>query len=483
MKQYIIIALTLLLSACGRTAPQTAVENGEKPTIYPDYSDVVLPSNIAPISFTIQSEANEYYAEFIADNEPIFGISSKEPVINIPLKSWSKLEGRTAFSIVIYQREDDKWSKFQPLTNSFATTPIDSYITYRLIAPGYELWDKMGIYQRNLTNFDQTEILTNTATESGCMNCHTNANHSAQTAMLHVRGSKGGTLIKRNGKVSKHSLKTPEMVSEGIYPSWHPSERFIAYSINEINQFFHTTGEKPIEVSDDVSDLVVYDIEKNEIITDPAIFGPQFMESFPEWSSDGKTLYFTRAAQLKIPIVRDSIFYDLCSVDFDVENRSFSNVKVIFEASASCKSVSFPRVIPNSDFLVFTLSDYGNFSIWHKESDLYLLNLSTLSCRAISEVNSDDTDSYHSFDSSGKWMIVSSRRDDGLYTRPYLSHFDPEKARFSKPFLLPQQQGDFYDTQFRSYNLPQFTKDSFTGQRGLLEQALSNEKTTAKFRP
>ena len=36
-----------------------------------------------------------------------------------------------------------------------------SYIAYRLIDPGYQLWNEMGIYQRELASFDQEPILEN----------------------------------------------------------------------------------------------------------------------------------------------------------------------------------------------------------------------------------------------------------------------------------------------------------------------------------
>ena len=46
-------------------------------------------------------------------------------------------------------------------------------VTYRRIAPGYEVYGKLGIYQRNLSNFEETAILENTAAPGACLNCHT----------------------------------------------------------------------------------------------------------------------------------------------------------------------------------------------------------------------------------------------------------------------------------------------------------------------
>ena len=38
---------------------------------------------------------------------------------------------------------------------------------------GYEVYGKLGIYQRNLSNFEETAILENTAAPGACLNCHT----------------------------------------------------------------------------------------------------------------------------------------------------------------------------------------------------------------------------------------------------------------------------------------------------------------------
>ena len=73
------------------------------------------------------------------------------------------------------------------------------------------------------------------------------------------------------------------------------------------------------------------------------------------------------------------------------------------------------------------------------------------------EVNSDDVESYHSWSSNSRWLVFSSRRIDGLYTRPYLVHID-ENGKTGKPFVLPQEDPDFYSRFMFSYNIPEFVK-------------------------
>lgn len=54
-------------------------------------------------------------------------------------------------------------------------------------------------------------------------------------------------------------------------------------------------------------------------------------------------------------------------------------------------------------------------------------------------------------------MVMASRQDDGLYTRPYIVHIDAD-GKVSKPFLLPQSDAAYYLRTMKSYNIPEFTR-------------------------
>ena len=68
--------------------------------------------------------------------------------------------------------------------------------------------------------------------------------------------------------------------------------------------------------------------------------------------------------------------------------------------------------------------------------------------------NSKDVDSYHSWSSNSRWLAFSSRRDDGLYTRPYFTYVDAQ-GKEHKPFMLPQADPDYYIAFMKSYNIPE----------------------------
>lgn len=183
-----------------------------------------------------------------------------------------------------------------------------------------------------------------------------------------------------------------------------------------------------------------------------------------------------------MPQAYDKVRYDLCAISFDPDSRRFGTVvDTLYKASEFRQSVSFPRVSPDGKWLMFTRSGYGNFTIWHKDADLCMVNLETGVCTVMDPLNSADVESYHSWSSNSRWVVFSSRRDDGLYTRPYIAYIDREgKAR--KPFLLPQADVSYYDRLMMSYNIPEFiTGKVKVGRRTLSRTAKEEQGTEVRF--
>jgi dipeptidyl aminopeptidase/acylaminoacyl peptidase len=185
-----------------------------------------------------------------------------------------------------------------------------------------------------------------------------------------------------------------------------------------------------------------------------------------------------------MPVDYDKTHYDLCSIAFNPEDGTFGDkVDTLLQVSSNGKSISFPRPSYDGRYLMYTLSDYGTFSIWHKEADLWMLDLQTGENRPLTEINSNDTESFHNWSADSRWVVFSSRRGDGLYTRLYLTHMD-EQGVFSKPFLLPQEDPwSYYDELIYSYNVPDFTDSPIDlDTKNLGEAILSDERVQIKVR-
>lgn len=466
MKIYGFIICGLLAFACKPSIPATDITTQEMPDIYPDYKNVTIPPNIAPLNFAPAKHSVQDGRAILTAGAESWSVSLTSDGFCFPEKQWKnflKTNKGKDISCSLLLLENNKWVEYAPFQIHIAQEEIDSHLVYRLIPPGYENWNEMGIYERDLSSFQETAILENRMTDNNCMNCHSFCNQNPRKMLFHMRGKNAGTYLLKDGNWEKLNTKTPQTISALVYPSWNPDGRFVAFSVNETFQAFHRNDRNRIEVYDTASDVVVYDTEKHEIVSSPLLKSAQYFETFPTFSADGKSLYFC-TAQAKDRTEFDKIRYNLCRIAFDPETRQFGAVvDTLFQAEKEQKSVSFPRVSPDGRYLMFTVSGYGNFSIWHKDADLYLLDLEQNTYRPLSEVNSDDVESYHSWSSNGRWFVFSSRREDGLYTRPYFAYMATD-GKIGKPFLLPQKEKSYYKDFMYSYNIPELVTGSVGNQ-------------------
>ena len=465
-----------LFASCSQEV-KIALRSEEPSPLVKEYEGVVVPPNIAPLNFFVDAaDGKEGMVLTVGDSQ--LSVVCKEGALIPALDEWKELladaKGKT-IKVEHCVQTAEGWKAYQAFDIRVAEEEIDAYLAYRLIPPGYEKWNEMGIYQRNLENFDETVILNNTLTDRNCMNCHSFCMQNPEQMQLHLRAKHAGTLIVNGGNITKLDTKTEQTISALVYPYWHPSGKYIVYSVNDTKQLFHTHHPNRIEVMDLASDVVVYDVEKNEIVTTPQIFDKEVFETFPSFSADGKTLYYCAARQQKIPDDMEKLKYHLCAISFDAENRSFGDkVDTLYHAEQMDKSVSFPRVSPDGRYLMFTLADYATFPIWHQEADLWMMDLQDGKTVCLDALNSQSVESYHSWSSNSRWVVFSSRRMNGLYTRPYIAYVD-EDGTVGKPFVLPQHKGDFYLECLNSYNIPEFVKEEVGFGHDLLRYALDDE--------
>ncbi|MCM1309828.1 MAG: cytochrome C biosynthesis protein [Bacteroides sp.] len=484
-----IFCLPLLLFLAGCSGYHKPQEHTLPiPELKPDYAGVTFAPNIAAPSFTIQAEAEKWQTQIgICGQEPEITLLS-EGCVEIPLKKWHSLLNEAKGDSIYFRFAAKRGGKWLGATGDVvcpvSDNPIDGYLVYRLLYPGYELWSSIGIYERNLENYDQKPILENKNFDQQCINCHNfSANDPERGMMIHVRGHQGGTLISRDGKVEKINSNFMGANHGATYPGWSRDGKFIAFSANDVGQIFHSYGPKPIEVLDKGADLMVYNVETRTAYSDSAVTGAEYFETFPNWSPDNRTIYFCRARSMGAELVTlintpDSIHYNLCAIDFDPATGSFSNLRTLYDAEADSASVSFPRCSPDGRWLMFTRSDYGTFSIWHPESQLCLMDLQTGLWREMDEVNSESIDSYHSWSSDGRWFVFSSKRLDGLWARPYIAAFDPATGRAAKPFALPQKSATFYDTFTKTFNIPELISSPVVNVDALLHGIISQQPIT-----
>ena len=438
----------LLLLSCTPT-PVDVQKSSELPPIYPDYCDVTIPVNIAPLNFLLRTDC-----EAIEVKAGSLILNTRGNEASFDIDDWKELMQQSAdqeIEVTITALIDGTWTQYAPFHWRVVSDKVDPYLTYRLIEPDYEIWNNVQIQQRCVENFDVNALGHYEQLENRCMNCHTFANQDPQLSMMYVRGPGGGAILNQQGQLSK--LNIPG----SVYFGFSPSGRYITFSTQKIIPAFHSMPSKRLEVYDAESNVYVADMQEHRIISSPLLSDSLKFETFPTFSPDGKYIYYCAADSVSLPSDIKNLQYRLVRIPFDEKAGTIGTEVESWNVEGEKSSVCHPRISPDGRYLLYTVADYGTFPIWHPEADLQLMNLQTGAIDTLAIVNSGKSDTYHSWSSNSRWFVFASKRDDGLYGKPYFCYIDKD-GKAHKPFCLPQEHPTFYDNNLKSFNAPELGK-------------------------
>ena len=434
-----------LFTSCTPT-PKDVVMQDVLPPIYPDYCDVTIPENIAPLNFLLRADCE---AIEVKAGKLVLNASGNEAVFDID--DWKTLMQQSSgkeIEVTITALVNGTWKQYKSFRWQVVGDRVDPYLTYRLIEPDYEIWNHVQIQQRCVENFEVNALGHYEQLENRCMNCHTYANQDPKLSMMYVRGPGGGAILNRDGVLSK--LNIPG----SVYFGFSPTGRYITYSTQKIIPAFHSLASKRLEVYDAASNVYVADMQEHRVISSPLLSDGMRFETFPTFSPDGKYIYYCSADTVSLPQDIKNLQYSLVRIPFD---ESTGTIGTQVDTLFSERSVCHPRISPDGRFILYTVADYGTFPIWHPEADLQMMNLQTGAVDSLSIVNSQKSDTYHSWSSNSRWFVFASKRDDGLYGKPYFCYVDKD-GKAHKPFCLPQEHPQFYDNNLKSFNAPELGK-------------------------
>jgi len=450
------------------------------PQIRPDYAQTVIPPNIAPLNFAVLESGEGYFVRIGSIKGKSIEVHSRDPRIIIPSKPWKALlaenRGNALFFDVYVKDDGPNWRHFKTIPNRIANEDIDGHMVYRKMKPIYSIWENIGIYQRSLENYDESVILHGKSYGHGCVNCHTFNKNRPDRMFIGIRSLNYGssTLLVENGAVRKIGAKWG-------YTAWHPSGRWAVYPVMNVHQFFHSGGLAIRDVIDLDSVMVYYNLEEEKVKLEPGFSAKDRLESYPCWTPDGRTLYFCSAAipwtdRTEIPPENyDQVKYDLRRISFDPANETWSNPEVVLSSQETGLSILLPRISPDGRFLLFCMCDYGVFPVFRPSSDLYMMDLQTMAYRRLS-INTSYSESWHSWSSNSRWMVFSSKKQGGVFTRPYFSYVD-ESGKVYKSFVLPQKDPLFYDSFLKTYSVPEL----ITGPIKVNSRALARAVRSAEM--
>lgn len=463
-----VIWLLLLLPACGTSLPKEAEEVDVEAQIYPDYRNVVIPANVAPLNFRVEQPLNGCVVRVSARNgEEILVEADGKGDVRFPLKKWKSFmvnHADDSLSVDLYVK-DKSWMHYNSFSWVVKPDSIDPIMTCRLIEPSYRGHGALSLVSYNLEDNTSRVIAENEklrhepfpVNRQSCLNCHSQQRNGSGNSLFFYRGEHGGLVLTYNGKSRIINSRVGDMYASTTYPAWHPYLPLIAFSINAVGQTYPVSDPSKTEVIDDRSDMVLYDIEKDEIsyITKTK----NRLETFPCWSADGKFLYFAYSDSAALTTsVYQRLRYDLARISFDADSLSWGEPQVLTDFAKRALSANYPQPSPDGRFMLFAVSRYGCSPYRHADCDIYVMDMEQGTYRLVHEVDTPNASDYcRGWSRNGHWILISSRKDDGNYGRVYFSYCD-ETGHFSKPFQLPHEY-PAHDLEFlKSYNAPEFAQ-------------------------
>lgn len=464
-----LISIIALLSvvACSESVPSKYENAKDSLSIYPDYKDVVIPKNISPINFVVENKGDKYVASIQVNGVEKLTVSSSDGEMKFPLKKWHELLNENSdchLSVNVFVKNEGKWLGYPAFDVRVVPDSMDSYITYRLIEPSYVCSGGLALFQYHV---EDAEVLPFVGSHkfrcrpelgtSRCMNCHTSQRGNPENYTFQQRGPGGGMVMNYNGEKKIIVSKVGDMKAGAVYERWHPTLPFIVFSNNSVAQLFPTKGSAKIEAFDHRSDILLYDIEKNEIRY--LVKSPIQTTSYPDWSPDGKYIYYTSTAAKSVEELQNLLNknFNLMRMPFNADTVGVGKSELIYDAVSLNKSISKPRISPDGRYVAMTISEYGGYHYTHKDADIVLFDLQDSVLKELPIINSPEADGYVTWSSNGRWLMIGSRREDGNYVRLYFSYFDKDGKAY-KPFQMPHENPLYDRILLKCYNYPEFGK-------------------------
>jgi tetratricopeptide (TPR) repeat protein len=253
----------------------------------------------------------------------------------------------------------------------------------------------------------------------------------------------------------------------GLLSQVSPDGRYVISTVKDRAVFVATPGIEFSQLFFPIKGiLVVHDRETGNFTPLPGADDPEYVQSNPTWSPDGKYVVFARARAYKKEAV---------AIPFN-EGRG-GKAEPIEGASHNGKSNFFAEFSPDGKWIVFTQAE--NYMLLMPDSELYIIPAEGGEARRLS-ANTPRMNSWHSFSSNGRWLVFSSKANTP-YTQLFLTHID-EEGYSTPPVVL-----DRFTGTYGAANIPEFVplaaesiakiEEKFLDAYSFLRAGMANERT------
>jgi len=225
--------------------------------------------------------------------------------------------------------------------------------------------------------------------------------------------------------------------------------------------------------------LAVHSRETGEFSALPGADDPNYVQSNPTWSPDGKYIVFARskAYQLRKDEGRVLLTKQECE-EFLEEGKQFlfDLYRIPFNdgkggepeplpgASNNGMSNYFAKYSPDGKWIIFCKAK--SFMLLQPDSELYIMPAEGGEPRRL-RGNTSRMNSWHSWSPNGKWLVFSSKANTA-YTQLFLTHIDDEGN--SSPAVL---LANFTEPD-RAANIPEFVNIETTALTRIREGFLDD---------
>src|SRR5262245_3205174 len=339
-----------------------------------------------------------------------------------------------------------------------------------------------------------------------CGNCHSFARDGSKLGLdVDYGNDKGGYAIL---PVSPQMVLNDEKIitwsdykrddgelTFGLLSQVSPDGRYVISTVKDRAVFVATPGIEFSQLFFPIKGiLVVYDRETKRYAPLPGADDPEYVQSNPTWSPDGKTVVFARAkayrkakianspnillSEKEVPeFVEDKqpFKFDLYRVPFNAGRGG--TPEPIAGASHDGKSNFFAKFSPDGKWIVFCKAE--NYMLLMPDSELYIVPAQGGKARRL-RANTPRMNSWHSFSSNGRWLVFSSKANTP-YTQLFLTHIDAD-GESTPPVVLERFTGSD-----RAANIPEFVplpqsaiakiEERFLDAYSFLRAGMANERT------
>ena len=162
---HLFLLLALEFAGCTSRPHDTKVVN-ELPAIYPDYVDVTIPVGIAPLNFAMTDD-NVTTVDITVKGSKAGEMHVNGDYADFDIDDWHQILVQNKggnLKVTVCAESNGQWTQYRDFTIHVSNYALDEWgVTYRRIPPSYMVYGKMGIYERELSSFNEKPLIETTA--------------------------------------------------------------------------------------------------------------------------------------------------------------------------------------------------------------------------------------------------------------------------------------------------------------------------------